>query len=223
MLQSISLEFINLRCKQRMFTVHWHLISPPKQMLDKVQWESRIRSALRLMSQLPLLAVKSNLMSLGVTSCWHMHVTAAQPIQCRIQTWQHLHLLRLSPHLTQYEVCVKFYKLLLTNVCNTPSSLSSLFPLPPSPPPAPTHILFLQNILPHHFLLSSLTFSLLSLRPGTACRTQEDKVVSNSSLCVLSLLWVWWWKPTRATATNDQVKLNRNTKQTLTTKNTGWL
>lgn len=40
----------------------------------------------------------------GVTPRRLMHVAAAQPVRRRIQTWQHLHLLRLSSHLTEYEV-----------------------------------------------------------------------------------------------------------------------
>lgn len=77
---------------------------------------------------------------------------------------------------------------MLTNVCTTSSFLPFLCFLPPTPPPRHTrhHIKTSSHSLAP-FLFSSLTFSLLSMRPGTACRTQEDKVVSISSFFVCSL------------------------------------
>lgn len=165
-----------------------------RQMLDKrVQSESRIRSVLRLMSRRPPCAVevKPDVVT-RVTSRWHMHVTAAQPVRCHIQTWQHLHPLRLSPHLAEYEVCVAILQIVI-NKCVHHVLLSLFFPLPLFLHPSlSTHTCRLFNTHSHPLFFFSppppSTFSLFSPRPGTACRTQEDKVVSISSFCVLSLL-----------------------------------
>lgn len=87
-----------------------------------------------------------------VTSRWHMHVTAAQPAGCHIQTWRHLHLLRLSPHLTEYEVCVTVLQVVINkslhHVLLSLSSVLLAFTAPtPNPTPTP-HTCGLFKTLP---------------------------------------------------------------------------
>lgn len=154
-----------------------------------MQCERRIRSMLRSMTQLPLCAVKlkPDVVTIGSRHAGTCMAHAAQPVRCHIQTRQHLRLLRLSPHLAEYEVCVTIIQIVINKCVH--HVLLSLFSVSFVFAPSPSlHTRRLFKTYSYLFFFSPLTFSLFSLRPGTACRTQEDKVVSISSFCVLSLL-----------------------------------
>lgn len=69
---------------------------------------------------------------------------------------------------------------------------------PPTPP---------SSFHPSLFLCSHCDLELHAARRRT-------KWLASLLFCVLSLLWVWWWKPTRRTTTNDQTKPeNKQTKK----------
>lgn len=118
-----------------------------RQMLDeKVQCERRISFVLPLMSQLPLCAVKSNLMLSPVShhagTC--MSLQRSPPgvtfTHGNISTCFSSHLISLNMKFVS-----QFYKLLLTNVCTTSSSPSSLFLCFYHPNPPHTHVVSLKH------------------------------------------------------------------------------
>lgn len=131
----------------RMFSVRRYLTSTPKQpdrqtdvgQRSAVWEENPLRVAVDVPASSVCCEVKPDVVT-KVTSRWHMHGTAAQPVRCHIQTWQHLHLLRLSSHLTEYEVCVTVLQIVINkcvhHVLLSLFSVSFVF----APPPSHTHM-----------------------------------------------------------------------------------